>query len=109
MLYTGRAQGKLVTQDMTSEVLEIYVARPYVPLMKYLFQISATIHDRKLQIVPRDLSLIIRKSMAKSSTSKTTISKTIATLQSLPSHLTPWNIVSLISTAKPGTLSKMLS
>jgi hypothetical protein len=39
---------------MTSEVLEIYVARPYGPLMKYIFQISATIHDRKLQIVPRD-------------------------------------------------------
>jgi hypothetical protein len=54
MLYTGRAQGKLDTQDMTSEVLEIYVARLYVPLMKYLFQISATITDRKLQIVPRD-------------------------------------------------------
>jgi hypothetical protein len=54
MLYTGRAQGKLDLQDMTSEVLEIYVARPYVPLMKYLFQISVTIHDRKLQIVPRD-------------------------------------------------------
>jgi hypothetical protein len=54
MLYTGRAQGKLDTQDMTSEVLEIYVARPYVPFLKYLFQISATINDRKLQIVPRD-------------------------------------------------------
>jgi hypothetical protein len=39
---------------MTSEVLEIYVARPYVPLMKYLFQISATILNRKLKIVPRD-------------------------------------------------------
>jgi hypothetical protein len=37
MLYTGHAQGKLDTQDMTSEVLEIYVARPYVTLLKYLF------------------------------------------------------------------------
>jgi hypothetical protein len=55
MLYTGSAQGKLDLQDMTSEVLKIYVFRPYVSLMKYfLFQISATITDRKLQIVPRD-------------------------------------------------------
>jgi hypothetical protein len=54
MLYTGRAQCKLDTQDMTSEVLEIYVVRPYVTLLKYLFQISATIPNHKLQIVPRD-------------------------------------------------------
>jgi hypothetical protein len=54
MLYTSRAQGKLDTQDMTSEVFKIYVARPYVTLLKYLFQISATIPNRRLQIVPRD-------------------------------------------------------
>jgi hypothetical protein len=54
MLYTGRAVGRLDTQDMTSEVVEIYVARPYVALMKYLFQISSTLNGRKLQIVPRD-------------------------------------------------------
>jgi hypothetical protein len=54
MLYTGLAQGKLDQQDMTSEVLEIYVARPYVSLMKYMFQISITIRDRQLQIVPHD-------------------------------------------------------
>jgi hypothetical protein len=48
MLYTGRALGRLDTQDMTSDVLEIYVARPYVALMKYLFQISSTINGRKL-------------------------------------------------------------
>ena len=54
MLYTGRALGRLGTQDMTSDVLEIYVARPYIALMKYLFQISTTLPSRKLQIVPRD-------------------------------------------------------
>jgi hypothetical protein len=54
MLYTGRALGRLGTQDMTSDVLEIYVARPYISLMKYLFQVSTTLPHRKLQVVPRD-------------------------------------------------------
>jgi hypothetical protein len=56
MLYTGRAVGKRDTQDMTSDVLEIYVARPYVALMKKIFQISSTIDGRKLHIVPRDFT-----------------------------------------------------
>jgi hypothetical protein len=54
MLYTGRALGRLGTQDMTSDVLEIYVARPYISLMKYLFQVSTTLPHRTLQVVPRD-------------------------------------------------------
>jgi hypothetical protein len=54
MLHTGRAQGRLDTQDMTSDVLEIYVARSYIALMKYIFQISTTLPNRTMQIVPRD-------------------------------------------------------
>jgi hypothetical protein len=54
MLHTGRAQGRLDTQDMTSDVLEIYVARSYIGLLKYLFQISTTLSNRTMQIVPRD-------------------------------------------------------
>jgi hypothetical protein len=54
MLHTGRAQGRLATEDMTSDVLEIYVVRPYIALIKYLFQISTTLPNRKLQVVPRD-------------------------------------------------------
>jgi hypothetical protein len=54
MLHIGRAQGRLNTQDMTSNVLEIYVARSYIALMKYLFQISTKLPNRTMQIVPRD-------------------------------------------------------
>jgi hypothetical protein len=54
MLHTGCAQGRLDKQDMTSDVLETYVARSYIALMKYLFQIGTTLPKRTMQIVPRD-------------------------------------------------------
>jgi hypothetical protein len=66
MLYNGRALGKISTEVIHSDVIEIYVAQEHAPMLKYLFEISTRLTTRPFQLVPRDFaSSITQPSMEK--------------------------------------------
>jgi hypothetical protein len=54
MFYPGRAQGKLGTTEVTSDVIDVYIARSSAHAIKYLLEASTENLHRPLDVVPRD-------------------------------------------------------
>jgi hypothetical protein len=54
MFYPGRAQGKLGTTEVTSDVIDMYIARSSAHVIKYLLEASTENLHRPLDVNPRD-------------------------------------------------------
>jgi hypothetical protein len=54
MFYPGRAQGKLGTTEVTSDVIDVYIARSSTHAIKYLLEASTESLHRPLDVVPRN-------------------------------------------------------
>jgi hypothetical protein len=54
MYYPGRALGKLGTENVASDVVDIYVTRTSAPAVNFLLEASTNNKTRPLAVVPRD-------------------------------------------------------
>jgi hypothetical protein len=54
MFYPGRAMGKLNSEPVASDVIDVYVARTSAAAIKYLLEASTENTTRPLAVVPRD-------------------------------------------------------
>jgi hypothetical protein len=54
MFYPGRAQGKLNNEKVSSDVVEVYVARENTAAINYILEASSENSTRHLELVPRD-------------------------------------------------------
>jgi hypothetical protein len=54
MFYPGRALGKMGSDAVSSDVIEIYVAREYATALNYLLEASTDNRHRPLAVIPRE-------------------------------------------------------